>query len=211
MSDQIHIKYHLRCRKVANEVLGSNLYGSNTGGGFRTVKNGKYTEWPNAALELLEELAKLRTMRTELAAAVKDETPSDERKEERMTLDEPIELLSDQSEDRQNFRDYTDDQNSDDELLAFLRELQAARETLAKLREAGLVTADGKYIVDATDLWWWDGNVLLQGVGAAIPTCRFVDPNDKHMQFEPNCGITGCYSTREAAALARAGEEKKDA
>ena len=62
-----------------------------------------------------------------------------------------------------------------------------------------ILTADGKLITQASPVWWWDGNVLLEGVASMSFNIVFSDPNVPAMLFTPNAGIGGVYSTKQAA------------
>jgi hypothetical protein len=64
-------------------------------------------------------------------------------------------------------------------------------------------TKDGVAVTEPRELFWWDGDVLLRGAGGMSEEIAFFDPNDPSMEFRPNCGIAGCYSTREAALAAQ--------
>lgn len=65
------------------------------------------------------------------------------------------------------------------------------------------VTADGVPVVEARPLYWWDRDVLRVGAGGMEETMMFHDPDRRGVWLSPNCGIAGCYSTREAAEQAR--------
>ena len=66
-----------------------------------------------------------------------------------------------------------------------------------------ILTADGKLITQASPVWWWDGNVLLEGVASMSFNIVFSDPNVPAMLFTPNAGIGGVYSTKQAAEAAK--------
>lgn len=72
-------------------------------------------------------------------------------------------------------------------------------------------TADGKVITEQQTVWWWDGNVLLEGEAFMDIPLVFVDPNDPSMAFSPNDGIAVCYSTQAAALAARKESDEMEA
>ena len=64
------------------------------------------------------------------------------------------------------------------------------------------LTADGKLIVEPSEVWWWDGDVL-RGGGAAM-TFEIAFATDVVDVFtSPNAGIGAVYSTKQAAEAAK--------